>query len=252
MENYAANLLLENKRLNGRKLDEYRDIEIKTGIIDKAEGSAMVRIGKTKVLVGVKVGISEPFPDTPKEGTLMVNAEFAPIASPDFETGPPGEDPTELARVVDRGLRESKCVDFESLCITPGEQAISLFVDIHTINDDGNLIDCASLASLAALMDTKLPKIEDGKIVKGEIEKDLKVDHMPIEVTVCKIADRMFVDPDINEETAIDSKLTICVREDDLICALQKQGKKEFSVDDIKKMVELAIAKSKELRKLFK
>ena len=252
MENYAANLLLSNKRVDNRKLDDYREIEIKKGIINNAEGSAVARIGETKIIAGVKIEVGEPFSDTPKEGTLVVNAEFAPIASPDFETGPPGEDATELARVVDRGLRESLCVSFEDLCITPGEQVISLFVDIHIINNSGNLIDCAFLASLAALMDTKIPKIKDGKIVRTEIERELKVEHVPIEVTVCKAQDKFVLDPTVDEESVIESKLTICVREDEQICALQKQGSKELSIDEIKKMIEIAIDKSKSLRKLFK
>jgi exosome complex component RRP42 len=252
MEKYACNLLLNDRRLNDRKLDEYREIEIKQGIIDKAEGSAMVTIGKTKIIAGVKVGLGDPFPDTPNEGILMVNAEFSPIASPNFETGPPGEDATELARVVDRGLRESYCIDFEKLCITPKEKVLSIFVDIDIINHDGNLIDCAFLASLAALMNTKIPKIKDDQIIRDEVDRDLKVLHSPIEITVCKVDSKFIIDPMVEEENVVDCKLTICVREDDIICALQKQGSKELSINDIKKMVEMAIDKSKELRKLLK
>lgn len=252
MESFASDLLLNEKRIGGRKLDEFREIEIKQGVIDKAEGSAMVKLGSTKIIAGVKIGVGEPFPDTPEEGMLVVNAEFTPLASPDFETGPPGEDATELARVVDRGIRESKCIDLEKLCITPGEMGLSIFVDIHIINHAGNLIDCAFLASLAALMNAKIPKVEDGKIVRGEFEKDLPILYKPIEVTVCKVDDKFILDPTFEEEAVVSSKLTVCVRDDDKICALQKQGSKELSMDDIKKMVEIAIDKSKELRKLFK
>jgi len=252
MENYATNLLLSGKRVDRRKLDEFREIEIKQGIIDKAEGSAMVRFGKTKVIAGVKIGLGTPFPDTPDEGMLVVNAEFTPLASPGFEPGPPGEDATELARVIDRGIRESKCIDLKKLCITAREQVLCVFVDIHIINHAGNLIDCASLASLAALMNTKIPKVKDDQIVRGEFEKDLPVLYKPIEVTVCKVADKFILDPLFEEEVAIESKLTVCVRNDGKICALQKQGSKELTIEEIKKMIEIAIDKSKELRKLFK
>ena len=252
MENYASNLLLSDKRINNRKLNEFREIEIKQGIIDKAEGSAIVKLGKTKVIAGVKIETGTPFPDTPDEGMLVVNAEFTPLSSPDFESGPPGEDATELARVVDRGIRESKCIDLKKLCKTSGEMVLCVYVDIHIINHDGNLIDCAALASLAALLDTKIPRIKDDRIVRGEAEKDLPVLYKPIEVTVCKVDDKFILDPMFEEEAIIDSKLTVCVRDDEKICALQKQGVKELTVDDIKKMIEIAIDKSKELRKLFK
>jgi len=251
MENYAYDMIMNNKRSGGRKFDEYRDIVIKKGFIKNAEGSAEVKIGKTKVMVGVKFGIGTPFSDTPDEGTLMVNAEFSPMSSPDFESGPPRENAVELARVVDRGLRESHCIDLKKLCITPEEQVFSLFVDVHIINNDGNLMDCAFLASIAALMNTKMPKVENNKIVVRKGEDDLEVLHQPIEITVCKINDKFLIDPTVDEEESVDAKLTIAVREDDMICALQKQNVEGLSIDDVKQMIEIAIKKSKELRKLL-
>lgn len=251
MKSYAYDLFINGKRIDGRNFEEYRDIELKQGLIKNAEGSAMVKIGKTKIITGVKLGFGTPFPDTPDEGALSVNAEFTPLSSPDFEAGPPGEDATELARVVDRGIRESECIDLKKLCITPGERVWCLNVDIHIINHDGNLIDSAFLAAMAALMNAKIPKIKDDKIVRGDPESPLKVLHEPIEVTVCKVEDKLVLDTTFEEEIVMDSKLTVSVREDGKICALQKQGSKELSIDDIKKMIEIAIEKSKELRKLL-
>ena len=66
--------LLENgKRLDGRKPFDYRDIEIEKNISKNAEGSARVRIGDTEVVAGVKMEVGEPFPDTPDDGTIMVD-----------------------------------------------------------------------------------------------------------------------------------------------------------------------------------
>ena len=252
MKTYAYDLLVNDKRIDGRAMEEYRDIELKRGIIKNAEGSASCRMGGTKIIVGVKMGTGTPFSDTPDEGNLIVNAEFTPLASPDFEAGPPGEDATELARVVDRGIRESEAVDFKKLCITSGEKVWMMNVDIHIINHDGNLVDCAFLAALSALMDTKIPRLQDDKIMRGGYESELPVLHKPVEVTVCKVADKFLLDPAKEEEDAVETKLTVAVREDDKICALQKQGAKDVSIDDIKRMVETAMAKSAELRKLLK
>ena len=66
---------------------------------------------KQRFLCGVKVGTGEPFEDTPNDGVLTVNAELVPVASPNFEPGPPNEDSIELARVVDRGISESHAID---------------------------------------------------------------------------------------------------------------------------------------------
>ncbi|MEM5834585.1 MAG: exosome complex protein Rrp42 [Candidatus Aenigmatarchaeota archaeon] len=248
-EKYALELLEKGKRIDGRKFDEFRKIEVEKGIIKKAEGSARVRLGETEVIAGVKMDFGTPFPDTPEEGTLVVNAEFTPLASPEFDVGPPGEDAIELARVVDRGIRESKCIELDKLCITPGEKVWCVFIDIHIINDKGNLLDASALAAVAALHNTRIPKVEGEKIIREEFEKDLPVVFKPINITVCKVGNNFLLDPTIEEEKILDSKLSISVRDDDKICSMQKQLK-ELDFNDIVKMIDIAREKSKEIRKL--
>lgn len=245
---YALELIEKGRRIDGRKLDEFRKIEIEENIVEKAEGSASVKLGETHVIAGIKLELGEPFPDTPDEGMLIVNAEFSPLASPDFEAGPPGEDAIELARIVDRGIRESKCIKLNELVIKTGEKVWCVFIDIHIINHQGNLLNASALASLVALMNTKIPKLEDGKIIRKEYERKLPLAHYPINVTVCKVGERYFFDPVLEEENIIDAKLSVTVREDDKICAMQKQGNKGIGFEEILKMVDLAIKKSREIR----
>ena len=250
-EFYALELIRKGKRIDGRKFDEFRPIEIMTNPISTAEGSARVKLGETEVLVGVKIGMGKPFPDTPNKGILIVNTEFTPMASPEFESGPPGEDAVELSRIVDRGISESDTIELEKLCLVEGENVFSTFVDIHIINHQGNLQDAAALASIAALRNARLPKLENDKIVRGEYEKPLPVVFTPINVTVAKVGDSFILDPNHHEEKILDSKLSISVRDDDRICAMQKQGRKEIKFEDVEKMVDMAMEKSKELRKLL-
>ena len=116
---YLANLAEQGKRADGRRIDEYRNIEIETNIISKAEGSARVKIGNTQVIAGIKMDMGDPYSDTPDSGVMTTAAELIPLASPDFESGPPREDAIELARVVDRGIRESEIIEVDKLCIEP-------------------------------------------------------------------------------------------------------------------------------------
>jgi exosome complex component RRP42 len=248
---YVLKLLETNERVDGRKLDQFRNIKIETSIAQRAEGSARVKIGKTDVIVGIKTEIGEPFSDMPNMGILKTAAEFTPIASPDFESGPPREDATELARVVDRGIRESDCIDLEKLCIKEGEKAWEIFVDIHIINHDGNLIDASALAAVAALRTTKIPKLEDDKIIRDKLEKKLPLLHTPITVTIGKIFDKLIIDPLKEEEEVLDSKLSVAVMEDGKVCAMQKSGESGLSLMDVDKMIDLAIKKTKEIRKLL-
>ncbi len=252
-ETYAAEMISKDTRIDERKLLDYRAIELKTNVINKAEGSAHVRMGNTQIIAGVKMAIGTPFPDTPDEGVLIVGAEFTPLASSDFEAGPPSPDSVELARVVDRGIRESHMIEMDKLKIDE-EKVWMVNVDIHIISHDGNLLDAASLASVAALKTAEIPKLDREKmqVVLGEREGTLPIAHTPINVTVCKVGDKVILDPTKIEEGVVDARLSIAVREDDKICALQKQGTRGIMADEIGGMLELATKKSKELRKLVK
>jgi len=249
---YILKLIEKDERIDGRKLDEYRKIIIEKGIIKRAEGSARVKIGKTDVIAGIKTEINKPFPDMPDMGTMRTGAEFSPIASPDFETGPPGEDATALARVGDRGIRESESIALEKLCIEEGEKAWQVFIDVHIINHDGNLIDASALAAVAALSLAKIPEVEDDKINREKLVKKLPLSHQPITVTVGKILDKYIIDPTREEEEEVlSSKLTVAIREDGKVCAMQKSGDEPITNEDFEKMLDLVVKKSKELRKLI-
>ena len=244
-------LIEKGKRLDERGLLDTREIKIEQGVIEKAEGSARVLLGKTEILVGVKVETGEPFPDTPNEGVMTVNAELVPLASPDFEPGPPDERSIELARVVDRGIRESKTIDTEKLCIESGKQVFVVFVDIYVLNYDGNLIDASALAAMAALMNTKMPnyEIKDGELTIKQGYTPLPLKSHPITVTVGKINNNLIVDPWLEEEQVMDSRITFALNEDGNICAIQKGGSSYFTPQQILEALKIAQDKAVELRK---
>src|SRR3989344_801306 len=150
----------EGKRFDGRGLLDLRDIEVSYGVSNKAEGSARVKIGKTEVVVGVKLAPGEPYPDSLDKGNLMVSGDLLPLASPRFESGPPGFQAIELPRLVDRAVRESGMIDLSKLVIEEGKKVWTLFIDIYPINDDGNLIDASNIAALAALKDAVIPNLD--------------------------------------------------------------------------------------------
>jgi exosome complex component RRP42 len=250
---HISALLSKDGRLDGRKLDEYRKpVSVEYGISKSAEGSARVQIGDTIVLAGVKMEIGTPYPDTPDEGALMVGVEMLPIASPDFESGPPSIDAIELSRVVDRGIREGKAVDMKKLCIEEGETNWVISIDIVTLNASGNLFDACALAALAAIKDARLPARE-GKVIdyKNLTDEKLPVLKYPVSVTVYKIGDKLIVDPTHEEEAVLDARLTVSLLDNGELCAMQKGGEGTFSADEINAIVKLAATKSKELRKVL-
>jgi exosome complex component RRP42 len=251
-ESYVRKLVEEGMRVDNRNFEEFRPIKIEKNVIKTAEGSARVLIGNTHVLVGVKMGMGEPFPDTPNEGILIVNAELDPVASPEFEPGPPDKESIELARVVDRGIRESKCIDLESLCIEEGKEVWMINVDIHVLDHDGNLIDASALGAIAALSSAKIPKYENGRVIYGEHERDLPVRDLPIAITTTKISDKLLVDLNVEEENALDARMTLTTNGKGEFCAAQKGGNGYFTTEEIKKAIDLSILKINEIRQLLK
>ena len=244
-------LISEGKRLDGRGKLDYRDIRVEKGIIGTAEGSAMVCLGQTEVVVGIKIGLNAPYPDTPDEGILTVNAELVPLASPTFEPGPPDERAIELARVVDRGIRSSGAVDLKKLCIVPGKRAYILFVDVYVLNHDGNLIDASALAALAALTDTKLPgyQIEEDRVILDKsVWSPLPLQDYPVAITFASVGGELVVDPCLDEELAMDARLTITVNKDGNICAMQKGGPGFLTPEQVMEAIDIAREKAAELR----
>ncbi len=250
---FITGLASRKMRIDKRAQEEFRDISIETGVIAKAEGSARVKLGKTEVIAGVKMDVGTPFADRPDEGVLMVGAEFSPIASPDFEKGPPAEGAIELARVVDRGIRESKAVELNKLCIKEKEKCWMVFIDIHIINHAGNLIDAAGLASIAALHNVKMPEYDEeaGKVNYEKKHKKLPMKFKPVPITVFRMAESLFLDPSLEEEDVTSACITVTTKDDGNIVAIQKGGDSSLSLEEIEKAFSLSLKKGAEIRKLL-
>jgi exosome complex component RRP42 len=241
--------LAKGKRLDGRDFGEQRPLEIETDVIKKANGSARVKLGYSEVIAGVKVSTGEPFEGLENKGALIVSAEILPIASPHVEPGPPDEEVVELARVVDRGVRESEMIDLEQLVLVPGQTVYTVFVDCSVVNVDGNLFDATSYAVVAALLGARLPVLEmqDGKVVDTGNTRDMPITTIPVSITAARIGDYVLTDPAAEEEACMDARITITTNEDGL-CAIQKGFTGSFTADQIKKAVETARIKGQEIR----
>jgi len=249
LKNNILKSLEKDIRYDGRKLLDYRKIVVEPNAIKNAEGSARVKIGDTEVIVGVKLEVGTPYPDTPDEGALMVGVELYPLSNPEFELGPPSIEAVELARVIDRGVRESKSINQKKLCIKEKEKVWIVVIDVCIINDSGNLFDASALAALVALKNTKFPEYKDEKIdYKIKTKKSIPIEKEPIEITVYKIGKYFMIDPNSEEEKAYDARLTVAITDDENICALQKGGDSPLTSEDIDEMINIALKKNKELR----
>lgn len=242
---YLEKISSEGTRIDGRKFDEMRELKVTTNFVPRAEGSAEVRLGNTRVVVGVKVEQGTPFPDTPNSGILTTNAELLPMASPTFESGPPNQNAIELARVVDRGIRESKMIDLDKLVIEEGEKVWVVFIDIDIIDYDGNLIDACSIGAVAALMEAKVP----GSKVAGSKDFPLPVNHVPVMTTFAKIGSSLVVDPSLEEEEVANARISVSTNEEGHVVAMQKGLAGSITEEELIYAVETSIKLGKNIRK---
>ena len=235
--------LAEGKRFDGRKPWDFRDIEIETGVSKRAEGSARVKIGKTEVIVGVKMDVTEPYPDSADKGNLIVSAELLPLSSERFESGPPKFPAIEIGRLTDRAIRESKFIQMEKLCIKEGEKVWAVYIDIYSLNDDGNLIDAAELGAIAALKTARMPKYDEetGKVIYGEFtDKKIPVQkEPPIMITAHKIGNSWLVDPTLEEEDVSEARVTIGATPEGVISSIQKGEAREIDIEEFENIIDL-------------
>ncbi|XP_012469988.1 exosome complex component RRP45A isoform X1 [Gossypium raimondii] len=258
-KNFIKTALLSEIRIDGRKPFEFRNISINFG---REDGSAEVQLGQTRVMGIVTAKFVQPYRDRPNEGTLAIYPEFSPMADPSFEAGRSGESAVELGRIIDRGLRESRAVDTESLCIVAGKLVWAIRIDILILDNGGNLVDAANIAALAALMTFRRPECslggEDGQevIIHPPEMRDplpLIVHHLPIAITFGFFIDEnvVVIDPILNEEAVMAGRMIATVNANGDICAIQKAGE-GVSQRVIIQCLQLAITKAADITKQIK
>ena len=243
---YIRDLLEKGERIDGRGMMDGRPIQIIPNVIKKAEGSAMVKWGETVVLAGVKTQLGSPFPDTPNTGVITVNVELSPISSPINESGPPGPQAVELARVVDRGIRESKVIPMEDpkLCVIPGKKVWIIFVDIYILDDGGNLFDASALAAMAALANTRLKQV----VIDEDLEEVTLLDEtepLPrrgsvMGLTFSKTNNTIMYDPNLIEDRVKEARFSIGITDQNVVCSMQKGESGTFTQAEIEMILENA------------
>jgi len=245
-------LLKEGKRLDGRGLEDQRPLSIDVGVIPKANGSARVRLGDTEIVTGVKIQPDKPFPDLGDKGILICTAEILPLADPNAEPGPPSEEVIELARVVDRGIRETEMLDLHQLVLIENKSVIGIFIDSSVTDANGNLFDACSYASVAALLSCTVPKYEiqnEAPVLVEGVTSKPPVKTIPVSVTMARIGDNIIVDPSSDEEACMDARLTITTNTEGNICAIQKGGIDGFTLEQVIRCSEIALSVGTKIRK---
>ncbi|KAI0638638.1 ribosomal protein S5 domain 2-type protein [Trametes polyzona] len=236
---YLERFLSENVRPDGREFDEWRNVSVNVGSISTADGSALVRLGSTTVVCGVKAEIAEPELDRPLEGFLVPNLDLPAICSPKFKPGPPTDEAQVLSDRLNEVLVSSGVVSTKSLCIEPGKAVWVLYVDATCINYDGNAFDATLLAMVAALRNTTLPKAtynEETKrtICSRKVREPLQIGRLPTSFSF-GIFDgtHLLADPTSFEEPLLDTTVSVVVDESGGLTSVMQLGLGVVGGDDV-------------------
>lgn len=252
---FLLEALWEGKRLDGRGSSEGRDVEITYGL---DWGSCQVTLGKTRVLAQVSCQVVEPMFSRPNEGVLQVNLDLTGLAAPRFDGGRPGEESVELSRLLERTLKESRCLDLESLCIVAEEKVWQIRLDLNVLNHEGNLFDASSIAGLCALCHFRRQDVS----LKGDIvtvhptsERDpvpLGIHHHPVTTTFAMFEYQngetlTVIDPSRIEEEAMMGKMVLGVNGYREICTLHLAGQILVDKSLVLRLATTAAEKAKKI-----
>ncbi|KFB45962.1 AGAP002348-PA-like protein [Anopheles sinensis] len=228
-KSFVQKAIMESIRVDGRRMDEFRKLRINFG---SEWGLVHVTLGQTRAVARVTCEVVQPKATRPNEGTLFVNVELGPMAAPHFDGGRQSDECVQLNRILERALKDSGCLDLESLCLVAEEKVWNLRIDVNVLNHEGNVIDCCSIAALTALAHFKRPDITvDGEnvIVHTMEEKEpIKVTlyHYPICVSyaIFNKGAVAIADPTNLEERVAEAKIVFGLNSYGELCGLHLGG----------------------------
>ncbi|XP_019848737.1 PREDICTED: exosome complex component RRP45-like isoform X2 [Amphimedon queenslandica] len=250
---FTLEAIQERKRLDGRSVYDYRQVFIKPSPV--THGNVLVTIGETRVQACVGCEVVVPRPQRPTDGLLYFNVLPSPMAAPNYDIGKSSLT-MRVERLLDRCFKESRSLDTESLCIIAGQKVWSIRVDIHILNDSGNITDCCVMASFCALKHCRRPYVT----VSGEhatihpvSEREpvpLNIHHTPICITFGFLSEGnyLLVDPSIEEEKVLTGHLYIVMNIHREICTMQLEGV-ALQHEEVVKCTKIAMTKVNELNK---
>ncbi|KAH7349947.1 exoribonuclease family protein [Plectosphaerella cucumerina] len=251
---FVLKALQEKIRLDGRGFDEYRKFQLSFG---DEYGVADVTLGRTRIVVRISAEVTVPYSDRPFQGIFQIATELSPMASPAFAPNqPPTEQEVLLSRALEKTIRRSGALDVESLCLMAGSKVWSIRADVHVLSHDGNLVDAACVATVAALRHFRKPDA----VVQGEeltvytaAEREpvpLGWLHSPYCISFGFLGDEgeiALLDPDWKEEQLRAGGCTISLNKHGEVCQVAKLGGAAVEATALLQCASVAAQKVKEI-----
>ncbi|MGI5973685.1 MAG: ribonuclease PH [Oscillospiraceae bacterium] len=227
-------------RIDGRKNDELRPVEIIPGINKFAEGSCLIRCGNTHVLCCASVEERTP-PHVP-EGEGWVTAEYSMLPRANRERSKRdiaklklSPRSAEIQRLVGRSLRA--CVDMKKL----GERSIT--VDCDVLQGDGGTRTASVTGGYVALALACRKLVANGVLTESPL-----VDTVTA-VSAGIVDDELLLDLCYEEDSSAQVDLNCVMTGGGKLVELQGTGEgRAFTVEEQRALVELCAKGIRELQ----
>lgn len=229
-------------RIDGRKNDQLREVDIATGYLKFAEGSALITCGNTRVLCAASVEERTP-PHVP-EGEGWVTAEYSMLPRANRERSKRDVSKlklsprsAEIQRLVGRSLRA--CVDMKKL----GERTIT--VDCDVIQGDGGTRTASVTGGYVALALACKKLMADGLL-----EEDPLVGQVAA-VSAGIVDDQPMLDLCYEEDSSAQVDFNCVMTGDGRLVEVQGTGEgRAFAMEEQRALLDLCAKGIKELQAL--
>ncbi|ANQ09264.1 Exosome complex exonuclease [Plasmodium coatneyi] len=247
--------LKKKLRLDGRNFEDSRNISI---YFLGEHGNVEVSIGHTKVICKITGEIVKPFDKRPNEGMIKVNLDIDSFTNVN-DNSQISDECLEIRNLIERILKSSNLLNFESLCIIPHKKVWCLLVNIIVVENDGNLYDACYLSAYSGLVhyrnnEVTVDSVGDIIIEEGETNyTPLSIHNTPILTTFAyfNCEDICLIDPSIEEEEFMSSKLSVALNKNGKLVSILKPGGSPISYEKILEAIELAKKRVKSILKIL-
>lgn len=219
-------------------------------------------MGNTVIFASTEATVEEPRVSRPAEGMFKMVINISAGGPEPWLKSVDRAQPKEAVltmRLLEKIINRINVVDLESLCLLTGRFVWCITTKLVLLNYDGNLVEAASIATMASLMHFKRPEASispDGRVTVYSLEEKnpvpLTLFHYPICVTfqfmdhtllqkiisenqeifveqhrnrVRKSLNLMICDPTDEEEDYLKNVLIICANTYKEIVAIQSLGR---------------------------
>src|SRR5437016_1598464 len=221
-------------RTDNRRPDQMRPVEIETGYLKTAEGSALIKVGHTEILCAASVEETVP-PFMRGSGKGWITAEYAMLPRATVKRTPrevtkgrPSGRTHEIQRLIGRSLRA--IIDQEAL----GERTV--LIDCDVLQADGGT-RTASITGAYVALALALAQLEQFKLLKKSPLRDSVA-----ATSVGIVGSELLLDLDYEEDSRADVDMNVVMTGSGKFIEVQATAEHQ-SFDDAQMSQLIALAR---------